>query len=173
MRLDTFFIADAVTPAQDGKFNVLGGGLTRFEVPEVPFPMTLAVVIRIEVSDEELLASSHKLSITLRGPLGVPNIPTLEIQSGPEESLDPILEGEQRFLQLGMSLPAQVIRLGLYHLELEVDGDLLGSIRLPVTKGESAQVLAIPQQVASHAPASRRATTKRPPPPPKKAKHRR
>jgi hypothetical protein len=173
MRLDTFIIADAVaSPGQDGKFYIHGGGLSRFEVPTVPFPMPLDVLIRLVATDEELLSTSHSLRITLMGPAGLPNVPPLEIKTGPEKSLDPILEGEPRFLQLILSIPAHVVRVGLFRFELHVDGKKLGTIPLPVKLADNAQVM----RVASGQPARlpvQKAKAKRPPPSPKKAKRRR
>jgi hypothetical protein len=173
MRLDTFILADAIaSPGNDGKFYVHGGGLSRFEVPTVPFPMPLDVLVRLVATDEEMLASSHSMRITLTGPAGVPNIPPVELTTGPEKSLDPILEGEPRFLQVVMSIPAQVVRLGLYHLELHVDGKKLGSIPLPVKLADDAQVVEVTPgtPVAIGPGAKPRAKTKRPPAPPKQAK---
>jgi hypothetical protein len=173
MRLDTFLIADAIAaPADDGKFYIHGGGLSRFEVPVVPFPMPLHVLIRLEVSDEELLSTSHHLLIKLIGPAGLPNIPPINLETGPEKSLKPILDGEQRFLQLALSLPALVVRVGVFHLELHVDGKKLGSIPLPVKLADNAQVM----RVAPGSPARlsvQKARAKRPSPPPKKTKRRR
>jgi hypothetical protein len=163
MRLDTFLLADAVATPQDGKFYIHGGGLSRFEVPDIPFPMPLAMFARFEVSDSELL-TSHSLFISLIGPAGLPNIPPLEIVRAPDKALEPILDGEQRFMQIALSLTALVVRVGVYHMEISVDGEKLGSIPLPVVIADAQP------EVAQEMPAA--AKTKRPPPPPKKAKRR-
>jgi hypothetical protein len=168
MRLDTFIVADAVDAGGiDGKFYVLGGGLSRYEVPGIPFPMPLGVLIRLEITEGEL-KSPHQLLLTVRGPTGNPNIPPLQIETAPDQPIEPKLKGEQRFLQMGLTLPAQVVRLGLYHVELDVDGERLGSISLPVIKAEGERLAAF--QPITVEPSPPVATTKRPPPPPKKAK---
>jgi hypothetical protein len=169
MRLDTFIIADAVDAGGvDGKFYVLGGGLSRYEVPMIPCPMPLGVLIRLEVTEEEL-TSPHKLLITVRGPTGNANIPQLQLKTAPDQPIEPKLKGEQRFLQMGMTLPAMVVRLGLYHVELDVDGEQLGSIPLPVKKAEGDRFAAFLSPLPQ--PAGPKA--KRPPPRPKKTKRRR
>ena len=180
MRLDTFIIADAVAaPSDDGKFYIHGGGLSRFEVPVVPFPMPLAVLIRLEVTEDEL-RFAHHLLITLRGPAGVPNIPPLDLETRSEESPKPLLDEELRFIQVALTLPAQVVKLGVFHLELCVDGKKLGDIPLPVKMADAEQmfsfehgdddVIRLAPGVPVRGPAPR---AKRPPPPPKKAKRRR
>lgn len=169
MRLDAFLIADAVSTPPDGKFYIHGGGLSRFEVPDIPFPMSLGVFARLEVSDDEAIAS-HNLLFALIGPTGRPNIPPLEIESGSEKSLEPLLNGEQRFMQIAFSMTALVIRIGLYRMEISVDGEQFGSIPLPVVLANArGQVTQLTQGTST--PATR-PKAKRPPPPPKKTKRR-
>lgn len=132
MRLDTFLIADAATAIEDGKFYIHGGGISRLELPVLPCPMLFAVFVRLEVSEEEL-RQEHRLAITLFGPTGNPNIPPVEVFVAPKDRLVPLLDGEQRFVQAALpGLPALAIRVGLYHLQLDVDGRQMGSIPLPV-----------------------------------------
>jgi hypothetical protein len=48
----------------------------------------------------------------------------------------PLLEGEQRFVQVGLTLPLGIIRTGLYRVELHVDGELLRTISVPLVLAE-------------------------------------
>jgi hypothetical protein len=162
MRLDSFIIGDAAT-ADSGKFNVLGGGFTRYEVPMLPFPLTLGCVIRMIATDDELIGRSHILGLTLRGPTGGPNIAPLQIETGPQAVLDELLEGEQRVMQLVVTIPGQAIRLGLYHVELEIDGEQVASIPLPVVMGAGENAIAV-----SATPRGNRAARRRPQRPPAK-----
>ncbi len=130
--------------------------------------MPLPIFIRFAVSESELLAGNQRLTLTLIGPTGNPNIPPIEILHGPEADLAPVLKGEQRFLQLSLTLPAMVIREGLYRVELRLDDKKVGSIPLPVKLVEQdidIQIADIPSPTASR--------TKKPPPPPRKARRRR
>jgi hypothetical protein len=130
MRLDAFLLADAVsTPPGDDKFYIHGGGLTRFVVPMLPFPLGVAVFIRFEVEDADI-QEPHRFRILVFGPVGL-NLQPIDFESAAVEPT-PLLEGEQRFIQVGLTLPLGIIRTGLYRVELHVDEQLLGTISVPL-----------------------------------------
>jgi hypothetical protein len=130
VRLDAFLLADAVSTPGDGKFYIHGGGLSRFVVPMLPFPLGVAVFIRFEV-DETDIRQAHHFRVAVLGPVG-PNIQPLDFESLPMDDPPTVLEGEQRFMQVGLNLPLGIIRTGLYRVELHVDGELLSSISVPL-----------------------------------------
>jgi hypothetical protein len=169
MRLDTFILADAATASPDGKFNVLGAGLTRVEVPTLPFPMELSTVLRFEATDEEIESGEHEVLITLRGPTGQPNIAPLIVRLRAEAG-DPLIEGEQRYLVMVLSVPGQAVREGRHQLEVELNGKQVGVAAFPVVVVESHNVIAVHRdpKVGDVPRAAQPATAKRPPAPPKK-----
>jgi len=135
MRLDAFFLADDASTPGDGKFYIHGGGLSRFVVPMLPFPLGVAAFVRFEV-DEADVRRPHHFRVAVLGPVG-PNIRPLDFESVPMDEVSPhLLEGEQRFMQIGLNLPLFIVRPGLYHVELHVDGDLVRSIPVPLIVGE-------------------------------------
>jgi hypothetical protein len=136
MRLDTFLLADAASTPGDGKFYIHGGGLSRFVVPMLPFPLGVALFIRFEVDDAEV-GEAHHLRVVVYGPVG-PNIAPLEIIAEPWEDPPPLLPGEQRFMQVALNLPLAIVRPGLYRIELEADGELVRSLPVPlIVEGEA------------------------------------
>jgi hypothetical protein len=130
MRLDAFVLADAVSTPGDGKFYIHGGGLSRFSVPMLPFPLGVAVFIRFEVDDADL-SEPHQFQVAVQGPQG-PNIRPLAVHAGPWEDPPPLLDGEQRFMQFGLNLPLGIVRTGLYRVELSADGELVRSLPVPL-----------------------------------------
>ena len=134
MRLDAFFLADAASTPGDGKFYIHGGGLSRFVVPMLPFPLGVAAFIRFEV-DVADIRQAHQFRVAVLGPVG-PNIRPLDFQSIPEDEPSPLLDGERRFMQIGLNLPLFIVRPGLYNVELHADGDLLRSIQVPLIVDE-------------------------------------
>jgi hypothetical protein len=136
MRLDAFILADAASTPGDGKFYVHGGGLSRFVVPVLPFPLGVAAFIRFEV-DEDDIRQAHQFRVAVLGPVG-PNIRPIDFQNVPEEPVQ-LLEGEQRFMQIGLNLPLFIVRPGLYNVALYVDGDLVRSIPVPLVVDERGE----------------------------------
>jgi hypothetical protein len=130
MRLDAFILADAASTPGDGKFYIHGGGLSRFVVPQLPYPLGVALFIRFEIDDEDIRVR-HRFRVMVFGPVG-PNIHPLEFESEPTKKPPPILEGEQRFMQIGLNLPLFIVRTGLYRIELHLDGDIVRSIPIPL-----------------------------------------
>jgi hypothetical protein len=129
MRLDTFFLADAASTPGDDKFYVHGGGLSRFVVPMLPFPLGVSAFIRFQVDDSDI-RRTHYFRLAVLGPVG-PNIRPIDFESIAQEPL-PLLEGEQRFMQVGLSLPLFIVRTGLYRVQLRLDGRLIRTIPVPL-----------------------------------------
>jgi hypothetical protein len=135
MRLDAFLLADAASAPPDGKFYIHGGGLSRFVVPMIPYPLGVALFIRLEVEEEEL-AAAHHFRVTVHGPVGL-NIAPLEFVAHPWEDAPPLLAGEKRFVQVALNLPLAIVRTGLYRIELHADGELMESLPIPlILEGE-------------------------------------
>ncbi len=161
MELDTLIIADAVSTPPDGKFNILGGGISRCTVPELPFPIPLGVLARLRVENRDL-KKDHQFMVQLIGPAGIPNVPPFEIVGSPqEEANDGLADGEERFVHFSVQIPAVAARAGLYHLEFHINGKLARSVPLPVVVGDGDE--RDPKNGKASKPKA-----KRPPPPPKK-----
>jgi hypothetical protein len=129
MRLDAFFIADAASTLEDDKFYIHGGGLSRFVVPTLPFPLGVSAFIRFQVDDADI-QSTHHFQLAVLGPVG-PNIRPIDFESIPQQPL-PLLEEEQRFMQISLNLPLFIVRIGLYRVQLRVDGRLVRTIPVPL-----------------------------------------
>ena len=132
MRLDTFLLADAATAPPDRKLYIHGGGLTIIRAPIIPISVPLSVAIRLEV-DEEELHSPHELELSFTGPAGGAAWPSQRLAFGPVEQLEPIAEGEERYIQLALSFGAVTFAsIGIYRLVLAADGETLRDMTVPV-----------------------------------------
>lgn len=137
MRLNALLVADAVSAPADGKFYIHGGGLTRLTVPALPFPIPqLGAFVRLEI-DEQEIGQTHEFRFALTDPDGgaVGMFPQFRAKLPKPPPEAPELEdGEQRFVVLALNIAGiNVERRGLHTLEFWVDGELLGSVPLPVT----------------------------------------
>ncbi len=137
MRLDALILADAASTPGDGKFYVHGGGLSRFVVPEVPYPLGVALFIRFEVDNADIRVRHH-FRVLVFGPVGL-NIHPLDFESAPMKKPPRLLEGEQRFMQIALNLPLAIVRLGLYRVELHVDGQLIRTIPVPLVLASASE----------------------------------
>ncbi len=139
MRLDAFLLADAVSTPGDGKFYIHGGGLSRFMVPALPFPLGVAVFVRFEVDSSDL-QQPHHFRVEVLGPVGR-NIQPIPFESEAMDEVPPTQEGEQRFMQVALNLPLVIVREGLYRFELYVDDELVKTIPIPlhVVRGNGGQ----------------------------------
>ena len=163
MELDALIVADAVTTPPDGKFNILGGGIGRCTVPELPFPLPLGILARLKVADRDL-NKTHTFLLQLIGPAGIPNVAPLEIRAHAPPDAGPRVEGEERFFHIGLEIPAVAAKAGLYYVEFHINGKLARRIPLPVVVGSDTQPVKAPARTKRAA----KPKTKRPPPPPKK-----
>jgi hypothetical protein len=150
MDLETLIVADAVSTPPDGKFYVHGGGITRLEIPSLPSPIPLGLLIRLKI-DEHDLEHDHRILVTLIGPAGVPNTPPMELglqPPGEDERGEPA-EGEEMFVNIALRIPAVAVRAGLYRLQVEVDGTLAREVPIPVIVAEGPQQL-VPREWPSN-----------------------
>ncbi|HYJ22604.1 MAG TPA: hypothetical protein VEW07_11360 [Solirubrobacterales bacterium] len=140
MELDTLILADAASTPND-KFYIHGGGFSRYELPGLPAPMPLGVLLRVRVSEADM-KTEHVFRIAFIGPTGLPNVPPVDLVAFPPEEIPPLLPGEERFAHVALQIPAMAVREGLYHLELHIDGELARKIPLPVVvTGEVGDVV--------------------------------
>jgi hypothetical protein len=132
MQLDSFLLADAATPA-GGKLYIHGGGITRINVPEVPFMLpTLAVVVRLLVGPDEA-AIEHVLQLGLSDPAGEPVIPAASVPIPAEGTQLDAADGEERFVQLALGFIGIVFhRVGIHRLSMSLDGELIRTMTMPV-----------------------------------------
>jgi hypothetical protein len=131
VKIDTIILADAVSTPPDGKFYIHGGGFSRYEVPMLPFPIPLGVLIRLKIEEGDL-DRPHHFRVALVGPTGNPNVPPIELEAtAPPDVVGPA-EGEERFANIALHIPAVAVRDGLYHLEVHVEDELERRIPLPV-----------------------------------------
>jgi hypothetical protein len=131
VELDTLIIADAVSTPPDGKFYVHGGGFSRYEVPALPFPLPLGVLIRLRLEDADF-GQSFQLGVTLIGPTGNPNVPGVEIGLSPPPDSEPALVGEERSANIALQIPATAQREGVHRLEITLGGVVVATRSLPV-----------------------------------------
>jgi hypothetical protein len=139
MRLDSFLLADAATANADGRVYIHGGGITRFDVPGLPFGTPLSIYLRFIVDDDEL-SSPHEFEIEFTDPTGarVIPLPTLTFQPGEVINLP---EGEEQYMQMALQF-GQVgfTRAGVHTLVVRCDGKELRRMTLPVAVTEQGGV---------------------------------
>ena len=135
MELDSFILADAVSVAENGKFYIHGGGLTRYDIPGLPAPIPIATLIRLRIEEGDL-EKENRLNLALMGPLGMPNVEPFEILAVPPQDEPDLGEGQQQFLEMALTIPAVAVRDGLYQVELRVNGRLAKQVPLPVVVTE-------------------------------------
>jgi hypothetical protein len=160
MKLDTLILADAVTAsAEEGKFYVHGGGMSRYEIAELPAVMPFGVLLRLKIEESDY-GKGMVVRFTLIGPTGFPNVEPLEARiQKVEAASENRVEGEEEFIQMGLKIPAVAVREGLYHLELQINGKVARSVPLPVIVNPALK----PAEREDDDPSAR-------PPPAKKAK---
>lgn len=131
MRLDTFLLADSAQAAGE-KIYVLGGGLSSFSVPEVPYPVSLSVVLRFTRSDDDI-TKSHSLVVTVAGPEGEPVIPPARVLVQPQQADIGDQAGSENIVQVLISAPVLKIRdLGMHRIQVRLDDELIRDSPLPV-----------------------------------------
>lgn len=138
MELETLIVADSVSTPPDGKFYIHGGGISRLEVPSLPFPIPLGILLRLRIESEDDLRRSHRVGVVLRGPRGVPNVPGVEFDLAPPEDL-PLLEGEEQFANVSLQINAVAVLAGLYRVEIALDGETVRELPIPVIVAEGPQ----------------------------------
>lgn len=139
MELETLIVAEAVSTPPDDKFYVHGGGISRFEVPVLPFPIPVGVLLRVKLDDDDLLRSHH-FRVALIGPLGRPNVAPAEFDvAGLDEEPPVLVDGEERFANIALQINAVAVRVGLYRLEVEIDGEAVRDVPIPVVLAEASE----------------------------------
>jgi hypothetical protein len=137
MRLDTFLLADAVSAPPDGKFYILGGGITRLTVLGLPFAVPqIGVLIRLAIEEQEV-GGEHEFGFELRDPdgevVGPAPAPRFNATIPPPLEAQALVEGEQRFVVVALNIGGVLVgRRGLHVFSFLVDGETIGSIPLPV-----------------------------------------
>jgi hypothetical protein len=170
VELDAFILADAATVVGD-KFFVHGGGMTVYEVPGLPCPIPLSVLIRFLLKEGDF-DKEHRLELTLRGQTGLPNIDPVEITALQQAPLpSAVVDGQQQFLQIALGLPAVAVREGLYKVEMRVDGKLRKTAPFPVVVNPNLLMVS-PGAVEPQSRSRPKAKAKKPPPPPRKQRRR-
>lgn len=179
MELDALVLAEAVTITDEGKFFIHGGGFTRFDVPRLPAPIPIDVLIRLRVEDGDL-KKDQRLKLALMGPQGIPNVEPIEVLAIPPKKAPELVDGQEQFLQIALTLPGIALRAGLYHVEFRINGRLAKKVPLPVVIDENIgqEDFAVePPQENPPEPSGQHRTRppkkKRPPPPPRKKQKRR
>ena len=180
MELDALILAEAATATEEGKFFIHGGGFTRFDVPRLPAPIPLDVLIRLR-ADVADLAKEQRLNLVLMGPQGIPNVEPIEVLAIPPGSGEPdLVEGQEQFLQIALTIPGVALRTGLYHVELRVNGRLAKKVPLPVVLDERADQGGHSDEPprgkpagSSSRPRSGSSSGKKAPPPPRQRQKRR
>ncbi len=145
MELETLIVADAVSTPPDGKFYVHGGGISRLEVPMLPFPIPLGVLLRFRI-DEDDLNRSHRVALVLIGPADIPNVPGIEFDLAPPEEPPTLAPGEEHFTQIGMQINAVAVRAGLHHLQVDLDGERVRHVPIPVIVAEGPRPIVAPRE---------------------------
>lgn len=131
MKLDFAFFADAAKVADNGLFNVLGGGIDTLRVPgELPATMhSLSLIVRFRSKPEEA-RKGNKLDVKIVGPHGIlvkPNIRE-EFNTASKESSD-------HLTTIGLDYQSVLFPLeGDYDFAIQVNGEELGKVRLSVVK---------------------------------------
>lgn len=132
MRLDAFMLADHAQAAE-GKLYINGGGITRLNVPIIPFAIpSLTVIVRyvVENSDDY---GDHELGLRLVTPSGVDLFPEESLGNARVEPVPGAAEGEEHVLQLCLSFGGvPIIEQGIHELSTILDGELTRRMTLPV-----------------------------------------
>lgn len=129
MQLEFAFLADAAHATADGKFYVLGGGISALYAPSFPIlHSSLAVVIKLHISKAEA-GLEHHLRIELLNPLNATAMPPLGGKFTPQPNKDhpdwPITA------ELAITIANLLLEMpGKYLFRLSVDNVQLGTLPL-------------------------------------------
>lgn len=131
MRLDTLLLADHAATSE-GKLYVNGGGITRFNVPALPFaiPM-LSVIVRMLTDDRDV--GEHRFLLEFLNPDNVQALPPepVDVVVGPRPP--DAIPGEETFIQFVASFGGlPILRSGIHRLRVSWDDKLIRELALPV-----------------------------------------
>lgn len=123
-------LADHAT-ACEGKLYVNGGGITRFQVPTVPFALPgLGVVLRFRMDPEDM--GEHKFHIQFINPDGVQVLPPDPIPVTLAPTPDS-LDGEESFAQFVLGFAGlPILTTGMHTFRISWDDELLREFCIPV-----------------------------------------
>ena len=129
MKIDFAFLADAAQASPDGKFSVIGGGLTAIYAQKFPTLLqALALVVKLIATKDEV-GLEHNLRIELINPLQVTAMPPL----GGKFTIAPNLEHPDWPItaQFVITIAPIVFEIpGSYTLRFSVDSILLKTLTL-------------------------------------------
>jgi len=134
LRLDAVFLADHAVAAE-GKLYVNGGGITRLNVPFLPFALPgLSLVLRymLEVPADR---DAHALELQFESPSGVLLFPETPVElPAVEDDVEHVLApGEEQYAQAVLSVAGvPIIETGLHKFSVRWDGELVREFALPV-----------------------------------------
>ena len=130
MRLDVVMLADHAAVCE-GKLYVNGGGITRFQVPTVPFALPgLGVVLRFRTYPEDM--GEHQFQIAFINPDGLQVLPPDPVPVLVESPRDG-LEGEESFAQVVLGFTGLPILItGMHTFRISWDDELLREFCIPV-----------------------------------------
>jgi hypothetical protein len=126
-------LAEAASAPPDGKLYIHGGGFTRIDAPAIPWALPqVAVVLRFDMRPEDFEAA-YEIELLISDPTGesvVQNRFPVPIQTPTKP-----LEGEEQYLQLILSFgPLVFLRVGIFTVEVKLNGASIRSASLPVVK---------------------------------------
>jgi hypothetical protein len=133
MRLESVILADAVSTPPDGKFYVMGGGISKLNPIQLPAAFPLGILVRFELEEGEPLAN-HRLAIRLLDPAdqdilqGRAEVPIMIPDEVPQWA-----DGEQRILSATVNVGGvPITREGVHRMILALDGEPVSERSLPV-----------------------------------------
>ena len=114
MRLAALILCDAANIVNDGRFNLLGGGITQVRAMQYPATGRLTVVARIEVLPTEV--GIHRIGLRLTNADGRDVIPPVEGTANVETGV--------RFLNIALAMEnIPYAAPGIYSLQVLLDGE--------------------------------------------------
>jgi hypothetical protein len=123
MQLDYAILADAAISKGDGLMHLIGGGISNFNVPAIPAPISASLAINFWANRADL-QREHRLEIRYIDEDGnpMPEIKTLDLPIPPDPNvIQP--KGTHINLMLTISLnQIQVTRAGHFSIDVIMDG---------------------------------------------------
>lgn len=146
MRLDAFLLSDHAAVAE-GKLYVNGGGITRLNVPVIPFVMpTLSVLVRYLVEGPEDFGE-HSMALRLETPSGVNLLPEEPVGSMIVARAPAAVDDEEHFLQMSLNFSGvPIIEKGVHLLSAFLDDELTRQMTLPVVLVEGGVIAPPPNR---------------------------
>jgi hypothetical protein len=150
MRVETVLLADAASTSQDGKLNLLGGGITRINLPTLPWNLVAAVVIRAKVDPSDLEGDApHRLALDLRNPAGSSKLPrvleTPVLRQALRETAGRSLPHEDQYLHIIAAFQNIPLTEEGVHSVVVLLGDALAwELHIPVVRVGGAVLLSPP-----------------------------